>query len=258
MLAAVPTGVDPVSLIIAFAFGALSFLSPCVLPLLPGYLSMMSGYSAKDMSEGKASTRKVVQRTTLFVLGFTLVFVLLGAGATAFGSWLLRNQSTATRIAGWFIVLMGLFIAISASWNPRWMMPLMRERRVEVRPSKLGNWAPPLMGVAFGFGWTPCIGPVLAAIFTIAATQDTVAQGMVLLFVYSMGLGIPFLLAALAMTKAFNAFSWFKRHVREINIASGVLLALFGVLMITGNLTRLSTWFIRFLESVGLDSLSSI
>ncbi len=252
------TGADPVSLLVAFAFGALSFVSPCVLPLLPGYLSLMSGYSAADLQEGKASTGRMIRVTLLFIGGFTAVFVALGAGATSFGSFLLRNQVEALRIAGWVVIAMGLFIAISAVWNPQLLMPLMRERRVDVRPSKLGPWAPPVMGAAFGFGWTPCIGPVLAAIFTLSATQDTVGQGMLLLFAYSMGLGIPFLAASIGMSKAFTTFGWFKRHLRTINAASGVLLASFGVLMITGRLTDLSRWAIDFLDSVGLESISTI
>ena len=252
------TGADPVSLLVAFAFGALSFVSPCVLPLLPGYLSLMSGYSASDLQEGRASTGRMIRVTLLFIAGFTAVFVALGAGATSFGSFLLRNQNEALRIAGWVVIAMGLFIAITALWNPQWMMPLMRERRVEVRPSKLGAWAPPVMGAAFGFGWTPCIGPVLAAIFTLSATQDTVGQGMLLLFAYSMGLGIPFLAASIGMTKAFSAFGWFKKHLRTINAASGALLAFFGVLMITGRLTDLSRWAIEIMEDVGLSRLANI
>ncbi len=164
------SGADPVSLIVAFAFGALSFISPCVLPLLPGYISMMSGYSASDLAEGNVSMARMVRVTLLFIAGFTLVFVLLGAGATAIGDTLLRSRSTALVVAGWFVVAMGVLIAVTAVWNPRFLMPFMRERRIEIRPSRLGGWAPPLMGMAFGFGWTPCIGPVLAAIFTLAGT----------------------------------------------------------------------------------------
>ncbi len=252
-------GADPAGLLIAFVFGALSFVSPCVLPLLPGYLSMMSGYSAKELSEGQAATGRMLRVTLLFIAGFTAVFVALGAGATSLGGFLLRNQVAAVRIAGWFVVAMGLFIALTAVWNPRFLMPLMRERRLEVRPSRLGAWAPPLMGVAFGFGWTPCIGPVLAAIFTLSFTSSTVGQGMALLFAYSLGLGIPFLLAALAMTKALGAFSWFRRHLRPINVGSGLLLAVFGVLMITGQLSVLSRFFSDLLSDIpGLRSLATI
>ena len=258
LLGVEPTGLDPVSLIIAFSFGALSFLSPCVLPLLPGYLSMMSGYSAQDLAEGKASTTRMLRVTLLFIAGFSAVFIALGASATSLGGWLLRNQVTALKIAGWFIVFMGLFIAITAVWTPRFLLPVMRERRIEVRPSKLGAYAPPLMGVAFGFGWTPCIGPVLAAIFSIAATRDTVGDGMILLGVYSLGLGLPFLGAALGMSKAYGSFNFFRRHLTKINLASGALLAFFGWLMINGELTRLSNWFIDFLDRIGLDGLTAI
>jgi len=251
-------GTTEVNIFIAFVFGALSFISPCVLPLLPGYLSLMSGYSAQELSTGEASVRKVAYATLLFIAGFTAVFVALGASATGLGDFLLRNQSTATRIAGWFIIFMGLFIAVSAVWNPQMFMVLMRERRLEVRPSRLGNWAPPVMGVAFGFGWTPCIGPVLAAILTLAASEDTVGRGMLLLFAYSMGLGVPFLLASIAVTKAFAVFGWIKAYLRPINVASGLLLAFFGFLMLTGQITRISAWFTEVLTNLGLDDLTTI
>jgi len=185
----------------------------------------------------------MVRVTLLFVAGFTAVFVALGATATGIGSALLRNSNTITVWAGWIVIGMGLFIAISAIWNPTLLMPMMRERRLEVSPSRLGAWAPPVMGAAFGFGWTPCIGPTLAAILTIAATEDTVWQGMFLLFVYSMGLGIPFVLAGIGITKAYGSFAWFKRHFTPITVVSGALLAVFGFLMVTGRLTDLSAWF---------------
>ena len=238
-----------VNVLAAFIFGALSFLSPCVLPLLPGYLSMMSGYSAADLAEGKASLGRMLRVTLLFVAGFTLVFVTLGATATSLGRNLLRNQDTITTVAGWLIVVFGVFIAVSAVWNPRLLFPFMRERRLEVRPSRLGAWAPPVMGVAFGFGWTPCIGPTLAAILTVAGTQETVAEGMFLLFVYSLGLGVPFVVAGLAMTRAYSAFGWFKRHFTAITVTSGVLLAGFGLLMVTGRLIALNRWFQENLPS---------
>ncbi len=236
-----------VNIVAAFVFGALSFLSPCVLPLLPGYLSMMSGYSASDLAAGKASLGRMLRVTLLFVAGFTTVFVILGATATSIGRSLLRESGTITTVAGWVIVAFGLFIAISGIWNPRLLGPMMRERRLEVRPSRLGAWAPPVMGVAFGFGWTPCIGPTLGAILTVAGTQNTVAEGMFLLFIYSMGLGVPFILSGLGMTKAYGAFGWFKRHFTAITVTSGVLLAVFGVLMVTGRLVHLNQWFQRVL-----------
>lgn len=235
--------VESVNVFAAFIFGMLSFLSPCVLPLLPGYMSMMSGYTASDLADGKSSNLRMLRVTLLFVGGFTAVFVALGATATSLGSALLRNTSTITVWAGWIVVGMGLFIAVSAVWNPALLGPMMRERRVDVRPSKLGGWAPPVMGAAFGFGWTPCIGPTLAAILTIAATEDTVLEGMFLLFTYSLGLGVPFILAGIGINRAYSAFGWMKRHFTPITVGSGVLLAVFGLLMVTGRLVDLSRWF---------------
>ena len=236
-----------VNVLAAFVFGALSFLSPCVLPLLPGYLSMMSGYSAADLSGGNVSTGRMLRVTLLFVAGFTAVFVALGATATTVGRSLLANRSTITAVSGWVVIVMGVFLAVSAIWAPRLLMPFMRERRADVRPSRLGVFAPPVMGAAFGFGWTPCIGPTLGAILSVAAAGSTVKQGMFLLFVYSLGLGIPFVLAGIGVTKAYGAFGWVKRHFVQISAASGLLLAGFGVLMVTGHLTDLNLWFQRVL-----------
>lgn len=243
--------VESVNIFAAFVFGMLSFLSPCVLPLLPGYMSMMSGYSAADLAEGKSSTARMFRVTSLFVAGFTVVFVALGAGATWIGSFLREYSDTITVWAGWLVIFMGLFIAVAALSNSRLLMPLMRERRLEVSPSKLGIWAPPVMGAAFGFGWTPCIGPTLGAILSIAGTQDKVWGGMFLLLVYSLGLGIPFVLVGIGITKAYGALGWFKRHFTPITVVSGLLLALFGVLMVTGRLTDLSIWFQRWLPAIG-------
>lgn len=239
-----------VSIIAAFVFGALSFLSPCVMPLLPGYLAMMSGYSVAEVSDGSVATRRMLRVTLLFVLGFTLVFVALGATATAVGSTLLRNAIDIGRIAGWLVVAMGLFLLISAIWAPQFMMGLMRERRADVRPSRLGAWAPPVMGAAFGFAWTPCIGPTLGAILGVASTQSTVAAGMLLLFVYSLGLGVPFVLAGIGIGRLYGAFEWLRRRARVISAVSGALLVAFGVLMITGGLFRISSWFQRWLPEV--------
>lgn len=236
-----------VNVVVAFVLGALSFLSPCVLPLLPGYLSMMSGYSAAELAAGEVSRAKMLRVTLLFVVGFTAVFVLLGASATSLGSTLLRNAPTFTRVAGWFVIAMGIFMVLSAFRAPRLLLPMMRTRRLKVRPSRLGPWAPPAMGVAFGFAWTPCIGPTLAAILTVAGTGETVAQGMFLLFVYSMGLGVPFVLAGVGVSRAYSALGWLRRHFTPVTVVSGSLLAGFGVLMVTGRLFDLNRWFQQWL-----------
>lgn len=249
---------DSPSIIAAVFFGAASFVSPCVLPLLPGYLSLMSGYSLQDLSAGRAPTRQVVVSTGLFVLGFTAVFVALGASATSLSRWLLSDGGFIRIIAGWTVVLMGGFIALTAVWNPQFLLPFMKERRVEVSPRKLGKAAPPVMGAAFAFGWTPCIGPFLAAAFAVAGNSDTVARGMLILLFYSLGLGIPFLASALIMSKAFSSFNWLKRHLKPINVASGVLLMLFGLLLVTNRVTDLSTFFTDLLVRFGLEDLATV
>jgi len=239
---------------VAFLFGALSFISPCVLPLLPGYLSLMSGYSAEDLKDGQQSTWRMLRVTLLFVSGFTVVFVAWGLGA----SWALPGNRWVAW-AGWFVIVMGLLLFVTAIWNPRFLLPVMRERRLEVRPSRLGAFAPPLMGIAFGFGWTPCIGPVLGSILAISATGDGGTwEGVVLLLAYSMGLAVPFLAAALATSKVLAGFNVIKPYLRPIQAASGLLLAVFGVLLVTDQMTNLSAWFSDLLRGVGLDSLNSI
>ena len=211
---------EPASFLSAFVFGILSFVSPCVLPLLPGYLGLMSGYSVADLQQGKASTLRMLRVTVLFVAGLTVVFVALGAGATSIAGLLIRNKTIITQVAGWLIVLFGVVILVMALGNSPRLAFLARERRLELRPSRLGGWAPPLMGMAFGFGWTPCIGPVLAAILTQAATQETVGRGMFLLFLFSMGMGIPFIAAGIGVTKVYSGIRLLQRHLRKINVAS--------------------------------------
>ena len=246
-----------VSIIAALFAGAASFISPCVLPLLPGYVSLMSGYDMNQLSEGDVSMKRVVGRTGLFILGFTVVFVALGATATSLSSIL--SQNVFTVVAGWAIIAMGLFIAITAVWTPQWLLPVMKDRRVESSGARrLGVFGPPVMGAAFAFGWTPCIGPFLASALLLGASEDTVFQGMVVLFFYSLGLGIPFLLTSLLLAKAFSAFAWVKRYLTQITVVSGMLLALFGVLLVTGEITQLSAWFSDLLVRLGLEDLAEV
>jgi cytochrome c-type biogenesis protein len=234
-----------ITLIGAFVAGLFSFVSPCVLPLLPGYLSLMSGYSVADLQDNSASWKRMLGVTSLFVLGFTLVFVALGAGATSIGGWLQRNSVGLSKVAGWMVLAFGILIVLTALQKggklTSWMM---RERRMHVNTGKMGLLGPPIMGVAFGFAWTPCIGPILGGILLVASAQETVAQGMVLLLVYAMGLGIPFIIAGVGMSATFKAMTFMRKYLRPINVASGVLLVAFGVVMITGNLTRISSWML--------------
>lgn len=242
----------------AVFFGAVSFISPCVLPLLPGYISLISGYSIADLSQGAVDNRKVVIKTALFVLGFTVVFVALGAGATSVGSFLRSEQSLFRVVAGWVVFTLGVFVAVTAVWQPSFLMPAMKDRRIEVSPSRLGNFAPPLMGGAFAFGWTPCLGPFLGSTLTLASNSDSVGQGMLQLFFYSVGLGVPFLLTSLLLAKAFSFFNVLKRYLTPITVGSGVLLALFGLLLVTNQLTVLSSWFSDLLTRLGLEGLTAI
>ena len=246
------------TLIAAVFFGAASFISPCVLPMLPGYLALMSGHSIAELSSGEASTRRVVIGAIGFISGFTAVFVALGAFATALSEWLLSEASLFRTAAGWVVILMGLFIAVTAVWNPRFLLPFMKDRKIQVTPSKLGRFAPPVMGGAFAFGWTPCVGPFLAATFALAGSSDTVGRGMIVLLFYSLGLGIPFLASAVLLSRAFSAFDWLKRRLVPINIASGLLLAFFGVLLLTNQITQLSSFFTDLLVRLGLDGLAEV
>lgn len=242
----------------AVFFGAVSFISPCVLPLLPGYISLISGYSIAELSEGKVDNREVVLKTSLFVLGFTAVFVALGAGATSVGSFLRSEQQLFRVIAGWTVFTLGVFVAVTAVWTPSFLMPAMKDRRVEVSPAKLGNFAPPVMGAAFAFGWTPCLGPFLGSALALASSSESVGAGMMQLLFYSLGLGIPFLITSLLLARAFSFFNIIKRHLTAITVGSGVLLAMFGLLLVTNQLTALSSWFSDLLSRLGLEGLTTI
>jgi len=251
------TDVENVNLFVAVLAGAASFLSPCVLPLIPGYISLMSGYSMRDLSGGEVSMRRVVGSTVLFIAGFSVVFVALGATATSLSRFL--QQTIFTQIAGWIVILMGVFIAVTAVWTPSFLLPVLRERRFEMHKARrFGRFAPPVMGMAFAFGWTPCIGPFLAVALTLGASSETVGRGMLVLLFYSIGLGIPFLVTSLALAKAFSAFDWVKRHIIPITVVSGVSLAVFGVLMVTGRLSMLSSFFTDLMIRLGLDRLASV
>jgi cytochrome c-type biogenesis protein len=243
-------------IIIAFGGGVISFLSPCVLPLVPGYLAMMTGYSAGDLEADRVSRSRVIRATGLFVLGFTAVFAAFGATATTLGRFLSANLPFAGRVAGGIVVAFGLAMLLMAIGNRGWFGFLQRDTRPAVRPSRLGAWAPPVMGAAFAFGWTPCIGPILTVVLTTAATRETLAQGVVLLIGYSFGLGVPFLLAALGVKGLFRRAG---RYLRPLNIGAAVILTLFGLVMLTGNLNRLSTFFTDIMVRIPfLERLSAI
>jgi cytochrome c-type biogenesis protein len=228
----------PGALAAAFAAGFVSFVSPCVLPLIPGYLSFVSGVGFDELG---AQPRRVTKATALFVLGFGAMFVAFGAGAAWFGGALLENRRTLEIVAGIFIALAGLIYA--GVPLPRL---LLAERRLHVPGHGDGVVTPTLAGVAFAIGWTPCVGPTLAAILALAAGEGHPGQGAVLLAVYALGLGIPFLLFGLLFTRSLDLVRALRRHWRVVSLASGALLVAFGVLLATGELVRLTTRLARF------------
>jgi len=224
---------------LALVAGVLSFTSPCCLPLMPGYVSYVSGVAGPGTS-GVAVRPRVLGAALLFVLGFATVFTLLGAGASSIGGFLLAHRQSLIRVAGLFVALMGL-VTIGVVRIP-WLSREVRLDLSKVRPGPLG--AVPL-GMAFAVGWTPCIGPVLAGILTAAAATQGAWRGASLLFVYSLGLGIPFLLLAAGYANAGRVFRWFRRHGRAVEVAGGAVLVVMGILMVTGQWLRLFTPLIR-------------
>jgi cytochrome c-type biogenesis protein len=208
---------------VAILAGAVSFASPCVLPLVPGYLGYVSG-----MADGTAgrSGRRTVAGVVLFVLGFAVVFIAYGAAAGAFGSWLIRWQDVLTRVLGIIVVLMGLAFVGAFSL-------LQRTIKLPARPST-GVAGAPLLGMVFGLGWTPCIGPTLAAVLSLSLSSQSAARGALLTGFYALGLGVPFILIAFGFTWAAGAVAFLRRHIRAVNLAGGILLIVIGVLMITG------------------------
>lgn len=245
-----------VTLLAAFGGGLVSFLSPCVLPIVPGYLSMITGLELAELSEvpeRRAGQRAAVLRDTLlFVGGFSAVFVLLGLGATSVGSAVADHAGTLTRISGLLVLAMALFLAGSLFLQAPW---LYGERRFHPSPSRFGPLAAPITGVAFGFGWTPCIGPVLTSVLAVAATQDSAGRGALLLAVYSAGLGVPFVLTGLAFGRIAPTLAGVRRHLRTITLVSALSMALFGTLLALDRLTWVTSQLQDALAAIGLDLL---
>lgn len=214
---------------VAFGAGLLSFFSPCVAPLVPGYVSFISGTSVQALGSGRPDeTRRVLVSTLLFVVGFSLVFVLLGASAALFGGLLEEYRRPLGRIAGGVMILMGLLVMGLLR-----VPAFYREHRFRPAGRSAGPAGTVLLGMAFGFGWTPCVGPILASILFYAGAAETAGRGALLLLVYSLGLGIPFVLTGVAFTRMLGVFGWVKRHYAAISAASGVLLVAVGVLFVT-------------------------
>lgn len=240
-----------VGLLTALFAGAVSFFSPCVLPLVPGYLSAVTGVAAADLD--RASWRTVLPPALIFVASFSAIFILLGLTAVGLTQTLRHNQETLNRVAGALIVLMGLLFIASL-----FIARLNREWRIDALLERAGSGGPMIAGAAFAIAWTPCIGPTLGAILALAGSTGSVLEGGVMLAVYSLGLAVPFLLTALAFTRMTTAFDVVKRHYPAIMATGGVILVVMGVLVFTGELTRLNIEAQQALDELGINFFNEV
>jgi cytochrome c-type biogenesis protein len=240
---------DPVAgvgIFAALAAGIVSFLSPCVLPLVPGYLSAVTGVSASELED--ADWRRVLGPSLLFVCSFSAIFILLGLTATGLGSFLRDHKELLTKISGALIIAMGVLFVSSL-----FITRLNREWHVDALLERAGKGGPIVAGAAFAIAWTPCIGPTLGAILTAASVSGSAGHGALLLAVYSAGLAIPFLLTALAFSRMTTAFTVAKRHYQAIVATGGLILIAMGVLIWTGGFTQLNIEAQNWLSGLGLD-----
>lgn len=241
------------TVIAAFAVGFVSFVSPCVLPLVPGYLSAVSGVSVAEMRSGDRHLRRVLGPAIIFCLSFTIMFVALGMTATSIGSALRESKQTLDQIAGVVILTMGVFFVLTP-FVPR----LNREWRPDALIRRAGAGGPVIAGLAFAVAWTPCVGPTLASILAAAGAADRVGHGGVLLAFYALGLAVPFLLTAVAFDRATTAFRWIRDRYLIVTAVSGCVLIFMGVLMLTGQLTELNTKAQQLLSDLGINFFSSV
>jgi len=248
--------VNGLAYLAALGGGVVSFLSPCVLPLVPGYLSIVTGVDIAVLEGGAgAHTKRVIATTALFVAGFGSVFVALGLTAARIGQPLRDHQETLTRISGALMLAMALFLLGSIYLRAPW---LYQEKRFHPELGKYGAALPLVAGAAFGFGWSPCIGPILGSILGIAATQQRVWAGATLLAAYSIGLGLPFLISGIALQRVSGAMGWVKRHFPAIVIGSSLILAGFGLLLMFDQLSRLTVDLQHALTDAHLDWLVNL
>jgi cytochrome c-type biogenesis protein len=239
----------PITIAVAFGAGLLSFLSPCVLPVVPGYLGFITGMSFDELRDGTDRSAVVVP-ALFFIAGFTTIFILMGATATLLGEALLRYKEPISRIGGIVIIVFGLHLL-----GVFRLTPLLRERRFHLAHSTAGHAGAFFTGLAFGAGWTPCLGPVLSALLTYAGVRETMTGGMFLLSAYALGLAVPFLLAALATTWFLHASRRIQHLVPVFEKISGAVLILMGLLLLTGSFTMLSGYFLRWTPDALLDRL---
>lgn len=234
------------ALLVAGLAGLLSFLSPCVLPVALPYLAYMGGVSVRDMSDDRAARRKVVFMAAFFVLGLSTVFMLQGFGASLFGGVFLRNQDWFVTIAGVVVIIFGLhFLGVYR------IKFLDQEVRLEAGDQGGSAFGAYILGLAFAFGWTPCLGPILSTILTIAIDIGDTGKGTLLLGVYALGLGIPFLVLAAFLHRLGGLMAWMKRHLNVVEKTSGLLLVVIGLLLVTGQFTEISNWLLNTFPALG-------
>lgn len=243
--------VGGVGLLTALFAGAISFFSPCVLPLVPGYLSAVTGLSPAQLE--RSSWRAVIPPALIFIASFSAVFILLGLSAVGISQTLNQNQATLDKIAGVLIIAMGVFF-VSALFIDR----LNREWRVDALMERAGSGGPLIAGVAFAIAWSPCLGPTLGAILTLGAYSGSLLEGAVTLLFYSAGLAIPFLITAIAFTRMTTAFAFVKRHYSVIMASGGVVLIIMGVLVYTGELTQLNIEAQQALDDLGINFFNEV
>ncbi len=235
----IDAGLAP-AMFVALLAGIVSFLSPCVLPIVPPYLAFMSGVSVAEMQGGGSARFRAVTAALFFVMGLSTVFLLLGFTASAFGLFFLQNQQLLSQISGVVVIIFGLhFLSV-------FRIPFLdREARIDAGESGGSAFGAYILGLAFAFGWTPCIGPQLGAILSLAASEASVTRGTLLLGIYAAGLGIPFLLAALFLSRAMTLMNRIKRHMKLIERVMGVLLVVVGVMLVTGAFSSFSFWLLE-------------
>jgi cytochrome c-type biogenesis protein len=233
-------GAESVSIFVALSAGIISFLSPCILPVIPSYLAFITGISLEELSQQESLRKvrkKVIANSLMFILGFSILFIALGASATFIGKFLYKNIRWFEIIGGVLVIVLGLHFA--GIFRLKF---LDREKKIHLKKKPLGYLGTCLVGMAFGAGWTPCVGPILGAILAMAATTQDILQGIILLVSYSAGLGIPFLLSAIILHKFFEYFKTIRKYFKVISIVGGVLLIIVGILLITGYFSTLSSF----------------
>jgi len=242
----IDAGLAP-AMFVALLAGIVSFLSPCVLPIVPPYLAYMSGVSINDLSEGKAQSRKAIMPALFFVMGLSTVFLFLGFTASAIGAMFLQYQNWFNTVAGILVMIFGAhFIGVYRIGF------LDREARIDAGDRGGSSFGAYILGLAFAFGWTPCIGPQLGAILSLAASEASVTRGTLLLAIYALGLGVPFLLVAAFLPRLTGVMGWMKRHMEQIERVMGLLLWTIGLLMLTGGFSAFSYWLLETFPSLAL------